>query len=330
MSPHVSQSFALDVAAPSLRPDRDAPWTGPAAANGDAGLATMFWVSFHGLSVFIHTVLITLSVAGPMFLAVVPIPFLAAMCSEVRVVEKPIERVEMAIIELPPPPPPEPPIEVPTEVMKADDGAVKIAKLTKVKKRAIPKEMIVEMGMLALLSSSNDNAVFGALSSRSDSDNVLGGLVGAEIGDSFGAGGLGLSGVGEGGGGRGEGIGLGSIGSIGHGIGQGGGIEGGVVGGTGYGTGSGYGLGGGALKRREQKRVRLALDELAASSRSRLERMLTVCNISETITGTVVVFDDVPSKVTLAPANACAARMLKRTSFDVEGTFAITISPVAP
>jgi hypothetical protein len=38
-------------------------------------------------------------------------------------------------------------------------------------------------------------------------------------GESFGAGGLGLSGVGEGGGGRGEGIGLGSIGTVGHGAG---------------------------------------------------------------------------------------------------------------
>jgi hypothetical protein len=44
---------------------------------------------------------------------------------------------------------------------------------------------------------------------------------GDRIGDSFGAGGLGLSGIGEGGGGRGEGIGLGSIGTIGHGMGTG-------------------------------------------------------------------------------------------------------------
>lgn len=44
---------------------------------------------------------------------------------------------------------------------------------------------------------------------------------GNAIGDSFGAGGLGLSGVGEGGGGRGEGIGLGAIGTIGHGAGSG-------------------------------------------------------------------------------------------------------------
>jgi hypothetical protein len=35
--------------------------------------------------------------------------------------------------------------------------------------------------------------------------------------DSFGAGGLGLSGIGEGGGGRGEGFGIGSVGSVGHG-----------------------------------------------------------------------------------------------------------------
>jgi hypothetical protein len=44
---------------------------------------------------------------------------------------------------------------------------------------------------------------------------------GNAIGDSYGAGGLGLSGIGEGGGGRGEGIGLGSIGTIGHGSGTG-------------------------------------------------------------------------------------------------------------
>jgi hypothetical protein len=42
---------------------------------------------------------------------------------------------------------------------------------------------------------------------------------GDEIGDAFGAGGLGLSGIGEGGGGRGEGIGLGAVGTIGHGAG---------------------------------------------------------------------------------------------------------------
>ena len=51
--------------------------------------------------------------------------------------------------------------------------------------------------------------------------SARGNMWGDQIGDSFGAGGLGLSGIGEGGGGRGEGIGLGSIGTIGHGAGTG-------------------------------------------------------------------------------------------------------------
>jgi Ca-activated chloride channel family protein len=58
---------------------------------------------------------------------------------------------------------------------------------------------------------------------------------GGDVGDSFGAGGLGLSGIGAGGGGKGEGegIGLGNIGTIGHG--------------QGTGTGQGYGSGAGRL-----------------------------------------------------------------------------------
>ena len=50
---------------------------------------------------------------------------------------------------------------------------------------------------------------------------AYGSMWGDTIGDAFGAGGLGLSGIGEGGGGSGEGIGLGSIGTIGHGAGTG-------------------------------------------------------------------------------------------------------------
>jgi hypothetical protein len=61
--------------------------------------------------------------------------------------------------------------------------------------------------------------------------SARGNMWGDSIGESFGAGGLGLSGIGEGGGGRGEGIGLGSIGTIGHGAGTG----------TGQGFGSGHG-----------------------------------------------------------------------------------------
>jgi Mg-chelatase subunit ChlD len=61
---------------------------------------------------------------------------------------------------------------------------------------------------------------------------------GAAIGDSFGAGGVGLSGIGEGGAGRGEGVGLGSIGTLGHGVGAG----------TGQGFGSGHGRLGGSRR----------------------------------------------------------------------------------
>ena len=46
-------------------------------------------------------------------------------------------------------------------------------------------------------------------------------LWGDQIGEAYGAGGLGLTGIGEGGGGSGYGIGLGGIGTIGHGSGRG-------------------------------------------------------------------------------------------------------------
>ncbi len=59
---------------------------------------------------------------------------------------------------------------------------------------------------------------------------------GNDLGDSFGAGGLGLKGTGEGGAGAGNGIGLGNIGTLGHGAGTG----------TGQGFGSGHGRLGGA------------------------------------------------------------------------------------
>ncbi|XXY19075.1 AgmX/PglI C-terminal domain-containing protein [Sorangium sp. So ce216] len=58
--------------------------------------------------------------------------------------------------------------------------------------------------------------------------------------DSFGAGGLGLSGVGEGGGGRAEGIGLGSVGTVGHGSAA-------AAPAAGAGSGQGFGRGHGRL-----------------------------------------------------------------------------------
>ncbi|MFO0548187.1 MAG: AgmX/PglI C-terminal domain-containing protein [Polyangiaceae bacterium] len=69
-----------------------------------------------------------------------------------------------------------------------------------------------------------------------DEKSARGNMWGDEIGDAYGAGGLGLSGIGEGGGGRGEGIGLGNIGTLGHGA------------GTGTGQGFGNGAGAGALR----------------------------------------------------------------------------------
>jgi hypothetical protein len=73
-----------------------------------------------------------------------------------------------------------------------------------------------------------------------DEVSARGNMWGDEIGDAFGSGGLGLSGIGEGGGGRGEGIGLGNIGTLGHGAGTG----------TGQGFGSGHGRLGGSHKTR--------------------------------------------------------------------------------
>jgi hypothetical protein len=69
-----------------------------------------------------------------------------------------------------------------------------------------------------------------------DPSSAQGNMFGDSIGDSFGAGGLGLFGTGEGGGGRGEGVGLGNQGALGHGAGTG----------TGQGFGSGHGKVGGA------------------------------------------------------------------------------------
>jgi len=77
----------------------------------------------------------------------------------------------------------------------------------------------------------------------SDEISARGNMWGDEIGDAFGAGGLGLSGIGEGGGGRGEGIGLGNIGTLGHGAGVG----------TGQGFGAGHGRLGGSHQTRAPK-----------------------------------------------------------------------------
>jgi hypothetical protein len=107
-----------------------------------------------------------------------------------------------------------------------------------------------EFGMIGLLNtgaSGDPNAPTAPwgrdTSLGTDEVSARGNMWGDEIGDAFGAGGLGLSGIGEGGGGRGEGIGLGTIGTFGHGAGTG----------TGQGFGSGHGRLGGSHKTKAPK-----------------------------------------------------------------------------
>jgi hypothetical protein len=92
-----------------------------------------------------------------------------------------------------------------------------------------------EFGMIGLIGGDPNapTAPWGREDKLQRDGGARGNMWGDAIGDSFGAGGLGLSGIGDGGGGRGEGIG---IGSIGHGAGTG----------TGQGFGSGSGRLGGA------------------------------------------------------------------------------------
>jgi len=107
-----------------------------------------------------------------------------------------------------------------------------------------------EFGMIGLLNTgaagdpNAPTAPWGRDTSLGTDDvSARGNMWGDEIGDAFGAGGLGLSGIGEGGGGRGEGIGLGNIGTLGHGAGTG----------TGQGFGAGHGRLGGSHQTKAPK-----------------------------------------------------------------------------
>lgn len=100
------------------------------------------------------------------------------------------------------------------------------------------KEYAASGGILAALQSNAPTSPFGQDSALgNDPESALGALMGNQIGDNFGYGGLGLRGTGRGGGGTGEGtIGLGNLNTIGHG--------------GGGGSGSGYGRGSGGLRGR--------------------------------------------------------------------------------
>jgi len=94
------------------------------------------------------------------------------------------------------------------------------------------------LGLLKQNSGSHIASIFGRDSALgTDAEDALGGLIGNQIGEAYGVGGLGLVGTGRGGGGTGEGtIGLGTLGTIGKG--------------GGGGSGSGYGRGVGRLRGR--------------------------------------------------------------------------------
>ncbi|HXI54474.1 MAG TPA: TonB family protein [Polyangia bacterium] len=110
--------------------------------------------------------------------------------------------------------------------------------------KKLAEEEAKNAGILGVLKQSEGShiaSIFGRDAALgNDADNVLGGLIGNQIGEAYGVGGLGLVGTGSGGGGTGEGtIGLGNLGTIGKG--------------GGGGNGSGYGRGAGGLGGRRAK-----------------------------------------------------------------------------
>lgn len=104
--------------------------------------------------------------------------------------------------------------------------------------KKLAEEQAENAGVLGTLKSamgSHIASIFGQDSAiGNDAEDALGGLIGNQIGEAYGTGGLGVIGTGSGGGGTGEGtIGLGTLGTIGKG--------------GGGGSGSGYGRGAGRL-----------------------------------------------------------------------------------
>lgn len=126
-------------------------------------------------------------------------------------------------------------------------------------------------GVLGVMSQESGHFLASPYGAAYAQEDVWGGLVGNEVGESFGVGGLGLVGTGRGGGGTGEGtIGLGNTGLIGRG--GGGGT------GSGYGRGSGAGFGG---RGRRVPSVRQAKATIQGSYDKDIVRRIVRAHINE-------------------------------------------------
>lgn len=138
--------------------------------------------------------------------------------------------------------------------------------------RTMAKEMAKSAGILSYLSSANaPTSPFGRDTALGvDPENALGALMGNQVGENFGYGGLGLRGTGRGGGGTGEGtIGLGNLNTIGHG--------------GGGGSGSGYGRGAGGLggRRGSAPRIRSGAAMVKGSLSKEVIRRIVHRHINE-------------------------------------------------
>ena len=157
--------------------------------------------------------------------------------------------------------------------------------------RSMAKEMAKNAGILSYLSAANaPTSPFGQDTALGvDPENALGALMGNQVGENFGYGGLGLRGTGRGGGGTGEGtIGLGNLNTIGHG--------------GGGGSGSGYGRGAGGLggRRGRAPRIRSGAAMVKGSLSKEVIRRIVHRHINE-----VKFCYETPTGQTSGPVGSC-------------------------
>lgn len=200
-------------------------------------------------SIGVHLGAVAFVLVLPVVLALLP---QACSFTPLLPVVQEVEPIELAVVKLP-----EPVTEKVEEVAppKAEDASERLAetkprkdagRIVRKKREKRVASLEAKMGVLALIGASSGEGELASVFGSADLDGaVLGGLMGAELSEAHGAGGLGLRGTG--GGGTGEGtIGLGSVGSLGRG---------------GGGGGAGYGRGAGGMA----SRARVSLGEVHAS-----------------------------------------------------------------